>query len=89
VRATIVPGEFRWVVRRPALLLKGPFSVLVAVPVIALVVARVAARNSEIVRFQVHESASWRIGTLDPRKRSIVVKEVALLSNLSTVVRGG
>src|SRR6185369_16935938 len=36
----IVPGEFRWVVRRPALLLKGLFSVLIAVPVIALVVTR-------------------------------------------------
>ena len=36
----IVPGEFRWVVKRPALLLKGLFSVLIAVPVIALVVTR-------------------------------------------------
>jgi BASS family bile acid:Na+ symporter len=37
---TIVPGEFRWVWQRPGLLLKGLFSVLVAVPAIALVVAR-------------------------------------------------
>ena len=36
----IVPGEFRWVVKRPALLLKAVFSVLIAVPVIALVVTR-------------------------------------------------
>jgi len=36
----IVPGEFRWVVKRPALLLKGLFSVLIAVPVIALLVTR-------------------------------------------------
>ncbi len=36
----IVPGEFRWVWRRPGLVLKGLFSVLVAVPVLALVVAR-------------------------------------------------
>jgi predicted Na+-dependent transporter len=36
----IVPGEFRWVVQRPALLLKALFSVLIAVPVLALVVAR-------------------------------------------------
>jgi len=36
----IVPGEFRWVLTRPALLLKALFSVLVAVPVIALVVTR-------------------------------------------------
>jgi len=37
---TLVPGEFRWVWQRPGLVLKGLFSVLVAVPVIALVVAR-------------------------------------------------
>ena len=37
---TIVPGEFRWVLRRPAMLLKGLFSVLIAVPVLALVVGR-------------------------------------------------
>lgn len=37
---TIVPGEFRWVLERPAMLLKGLFSVLIAVPVLALVVAR-------------------------------------------------
>lgn len=36
----IVPGEFRWVLRRPGLMLKGIFSVLVAVPVLALVVIR-------------------------------------------------
>ena len=34
----IVPGEFRWVVQRPVLLLKALFAVLVAVPVLALVV---------------------------------------------------
>ena len=34
----IVPGEFRWVVHRPVLLLKALFAVLVAVPVLALVV---------------------------------------------------
>ena len=37
---TLVPSEFRWVWQRPGLVLKGLFSVLVAVPVIALVVAR-------------------------------------------------
>ncbi len=37
---TLVPGEFRWVWQRPGLVLKGLFSVLVAVPAIALVVAR-------------------------------------------------
>ena len=36
----IVPGEFRWVVQRPALMLKGLFSVLIAVPAFALIVAR-------------------------------------------------
>lgn len=36
----IVPGEFRWVVQRPVLLLKALFAVLVAVPVLALVVTR-------------------------------------------------
>lgn len=35
----IVPGEFRWVVQRPGLMLKGLFSVLVAVPALAWVVA--------------------------------------------------
>jgi len=35
-----VPGEFRWAVHRPALLIKALFSVLIAVPVIALVVTR-------------------------------------------------
>ncbi len=37
----IVPGEFRWVVRRPVLMLKAVFAVLIAVPVLALVVTRV------------------------------------------------
>jgi len=37
----IVPGEFRWVAQRPGLMLKGVFSVLVAVPALAWVVARV------------------------------------------------
>jgi BASS family bile acid:Na+ symporter len=36
----IVPGEFRRVLERPALLLKGLFSVLVAVPALALVLTR-------------------------------------------------
>jgi BASS family bile acid:Na+ symporter len=36
----LVPGEFRWVWQRPGLLAKALFSVLVAVPVLALVVAR-------------------------------------------------
>ncbi len=36
----IVPGEFRWVAQRPLLMLKGLFSVLVAVPALALVVTR-------------------------------------------------
>jgi len=36
----IVPGEFRWVVARPALAAKALFSVLVAVPAIAWAVAR-------------------------------------------------
>ena len=36
----IVPGEFRWVVQRPGLILKGLFSVLVAVPALAWIVAR-------------------------------------------------
>ena len=36
----IVPGEFRWVYRRPALLLKGLFAVLVAVPALAWLPAR-------------------------------------------------
>jgi BASS family bile acid:Na+ symporter len=36
----IVPGEFRWVGERPGLLLKGLFSVLVAVPAVAWLVAR-------------------------------------------------
>jgi bile acid:Na+ symporter, BASS family len=33
-------GEFRWVWRRPALILKALFAVLIAVPAVALVVAR-------------------------------------------------
>jgi len=36
----LVPGEFRWVARHPALVLKGLFAVLIAVPVAALVVAQ-------------------------------------------------
>jgi len=36
----LVPGEFRWVIERPALLLKGLFAVLVAVPALALVLTR-------------------------------------------------
>jgi bile acid:Na+ symporter, BASS family len=36
----IVPSEFRWVVARPGLMLKGLFSVLVAVPALAWIVAR-------------------------------------------------
>jgi BASS family bile acid:Na+ symporter len=36
----IVPSEFRWVLARPGLMLKGLFSVLVAVPALAWVVAR-------------------------------------------------
>jgi BASS family bile acid:Na+ symporter len=36
----IVPGESRWVVQRPSLVLKGLFSVLVAVPALAWIVAR-------------------------------------------------
>ena len=38
VGLAIAPGEFRWVVQRPSLLLKALFAVLVAVPVLALVV---------------------------------------------------
>lgn len=36
----IVPGEFRWVFHHPSFLLKGLFSVLVAVPALAWLVAR-------------------------------------------------
>jgi BASS family bile acid:Na+ symporter len=36
----IVPGEFLWLWRRPALMLKALFAVLVAVPAIALLVSR-------------------------------------------------
>jgi bile acid:Na+ symporter, BASS family len=36
----IVPGEFRWVIRRPSLLLRSLFSVLVAVPALAWLVCR-------------------------------------------------
>lgn len=36
----IVPGEFRWVFRHPALIARGLFAVLVAVPVMALLVVR-------------------------------------------------
>lgn len=46
----IVPGEFRWVLEHPAEIARGLFAVLVAVPVIALVVLRVAGlpRAAEI-----------------------------------------
>jgi len=46
----IVPGEFRWVLEHPAAIARGMFAVLVAVPVIALVVLRVAGlpRAAEI-----------------------------------------
>lgn len=36
----IVPGEFRWVWQRPGLMAKALFSILIAVPVLALVIAR-------------------------------------------------
>jgi BASS family bile acid:Na+ symporter len=36
----LVPGEFRWVWQRPGLMAKSLFSILVAVPVLALVIAR-------------------------------------------------
>ncbi len=36
----IVPSEFHWVVERPGMMLKGLFSVLVAVPALAWLVAR-------------------------------------------------
>ncbi len=36
----VVPGEFLWLWRRPGLMLKALFAVLVAVPVIAMAVAR-------------------------------------------------
>jgi len=36
----IVPGEFRWVLQRPGLVARALFSVLVAVPVVALAVIR-------------------------------------------------
>jgi BASS family bile acid:Na+ symporter len=36
----LVPSEFRWVVARPGLMLRGLFSVLVAVPALAWIVAR-------------------------------------------------
>jgi BASS family bile acid:Na+ symporter len=36
----VVPGEFRWVLAHPSLLLRGLFSVLVAVPALAWIVAR-------------------------------------------------
>jgi BASS family bile acid:Na+ symporter len=36
----IEPGEFRWVARRPGLVLRGLFAVLIAVPALALVVSR-------------------------------------------------
>ncbi len=36
----LVPGEFRWVWQRPGLMAKALFSILIAVPVLALVIAR-------------------------------------------------
>jgi bile acid:Na+ symporter, BASS family len=36
----IVPGEFRWVIERPALMAKATFAVLVAVPALAWLVVR-------------------------------------------------
>ena len=36
----IVPGEFRWVWQRPGLMAKALFSILIAVPALALVIAR-------------------------------------------------
>src|SRR5512147_1267082 len=36
----IVPGEFRWVLQKPSQLARGLFSVLVAVPALAWLVAR-------------------------------------------------
>ena len=46
----IVIGEFRWVIHRPALVLKALFSVLICVPCIVWVVARIfdLPRNVEI-----------------------------------------
>jgi len=40
VGLAIVPDEFRWVLARPALLLKALFAVLIAVPALALLVVR-------------------------------------------------
>ncbi len=36
----VVPGEFLWLWRRPALMLKALFAILVAVPAVAMLVAR-------------------------------------------------
>lgn len=46
----LVPGEFLWLWRRPALMFKALFAVLVAVPAIAIVVSRVLdlSRPAEI-----------------------------------------
>jgi predicted Na+-dependent transporter len=46
----IVPGEFRWVLQRPAILARGLFAVLVAVPALAWLVARCfdLARPAEV-----------------------------------------
>jgi predicted Na+-dependent transporter len=46
----IEPGEFRWVLRRPVLLVKSLFAVLVAVPALAWLVARAfdLPRSAEI-----------------------------------------
>jgi len=50
VGLAIVPGEFRWVLARPGMLLKGLFSVLIAVPALALLVVRQVelARATEV-----------------------------------------
>ncbi|HKU86794.1 MAG TPA: hypothetical protein VJV77_10705 [Casimicrobiaceae bacterium] len=42
VGLALVPGEFRWVFDHPAVLARGLFAVLVAVPAIALVVCRIS-----------------------------------------------
>src|SRR6187431_3191153 len=44
----IVPGESRWVARRPALLARALFAVLVAVPALAWIVARVGDLPREV-----------------------------------------
>jgi len=44
----IVPGESRWVARRPALLARALFAVLVAVPALAWIIARLADLPREV-----------------------------------------